>query len=186
MQIKKKDFKNLSRTQLLIISALLELMKIEEFNKITITQIIQEAEIARGTFYLNFKTKENVIKCYIVNMIDDYNSKMSQYISYSPYLLCKEFFEYWCTQLELLNLLQKHKLLIILLEEFYIYMNHLGQITNPSEIYNIKPLTQNEMDYFNSFNSAGLWHMLERWVSKGAKESPEEMARIYEKFIYKE
>ena len=60
------------------------------------------------------------------------------------------------------------------------------EITDPSDICKIKTWTQDEIDYFNSFNSAGLWHMLKRWVSKGAKESPEEMARIYEKFIYKE
>jgi len=186
MQLKKKDFKNLSRTQLWIISSLLELMKTEEFNKITITQIIQEAEIARGTFYLNFKTKEDVIRCYIVNMIDDYNSQINQYASHSPYLLCKGFFEYWYNQLELVTLLQKHNLFIILLEEFDAYLEQLAQITKFSDICKIKTWTQNEIVYFNSFNSAGLWHMLNLWVSKGAKESPEEMARIYEKFIYKE
>jgi AcrR family transcriptional regulator len=183
MNLKKKDFKNLSRTQLLIISSLIELMKIDEFNKITITQIIQEADIARGTFYLNFKSKEDVIRCYIVNMISDYNNKIEQYTN--PYLLCKSFFEYWYTKLEFLNLLQKHNLFIILLEEFDIYINHLSKLTNPSEIYAIKPLTQKEIDYFNSFNSAGLWHMLERWVKEDANETPEEMASIYEKFTYK-
>lgn len=180
---KKKDFQNLSRTQLLIINSLLSLMKTEDFNKITITQIIQESEIARGTFYLNFKTKEEVIRCFMAEMIIDYDTNMSQFEMHTPYLLCQHFFEYWLTHLEFATLLKTHHLFHLLLEGFENYMTQISIKKNPSEVFDIEPLTDHELDYFISFNAAGLWHMLLRWLQNGAKETPEEMAQIYDKFM---
>lgn len=180
---KKKDYKELSRTQLLIINSLLALMKKEDFNKITVTQIIQESEIARGTFYLNFKTKEEVIRCFMEVLIIDYDTKISQYENHTPHLMCKHFFEYWLHHLDFAELLNTHHLFYLLLEAFENYMNQISIKKNPSEVFNVKPLTNLELEYFSSFNSAGLWNMLLRWLQKGAKETPEEMAQMYDKFM---
>ena len=180
--MKKKDFKNLSRTQVLIINALITLMKTDDFHKITITQIIQEAEIARGTFYLNFKTKEEVIRCFIEALIEDYDEKMSLHDTHTPYLMCLNYFEYWLRHLEFAELLKHHQLLYLLLDAYENYMNQISIKWAPEKVFHLKSLTDIETSYFSSFNSAGLWNMLLRWIKTGSKETPEEMAKIYEKF----
>lgn len=48
-------------TEMKIIKALLSLMTHDDFQLITITQIAQEAEISRKTFYRYFKDKDSVI-----------------------------------------------------------------------------------------------------------------------------
>lgn len=181
--MKKKDFKNLSRTQVLIINSLITLMKTDDFHKITITQIIQEAEIARGTFYLNFKTKEEVIRCFIEALIEDYDEKMSLHDTRTPYLMCLNYFEYWARHLEFAVLLKKHQLLYLLLDTYEIYINKISIKWTPEKVFNLTPFTDIETSYFSSFNAAGLWNMLLRWIETGSNETPEEMAKIYEKFI---
>ena len=39
------------------------------------------------------------------------------------------------------------------------------------------------MHYLRSFCAAGLWNLLRHWSLSGAKESPEEMARMYRKWL---
>jgi hypothetical protein len=40
------------------------------------------------------------------------------------------------------------------------------------------------LNYYSAFNSAGIWHILERWVRDGAKETPEQMAQIYSDILF--
>lgn len=61
-----------SRTQKSIIDALLKLMEEDNFDEITITQIAQEAEVARRTFYLNYSTKSDVLASYIKSLYDEF------------------------------------------------------------------------------------------------------------------
>jgi AcrR family transcriptional regulator len=55
----------ISVVQQLILDALIRLLDVYTFDKITITQLTQEAKVARKTFYLNFDSKEQVIEMYI-------------------------------------------------------------------------------------------------------------------------
>lgn len=42
--------------------ALFELMKVYQYNEITVTQLAQEAELSRKTFYRLFNDKDEVLK----------------------------------------------------------------------------------------------------------------------------
>lgn len=184
MDINRKNFRSLSRTKLLIINSLIALMRRDDFKNITITQIIQEAEIARGTFYLNYKTKEDVIRGFIEAIIFDYDEKMSSEMNHTPYLMALSFFEYWLEYIEFAELLQHHGLLYLLLDIFETYMDQLSMKWSPSRVFNKDEMSEIEIAYFGSFNSAGLWNMLLKWIRSGANETPYEMARIYEKFMF--
>lgn len=183
MDINKKKLITLSRTKILIINSLITLMQTDDINDITITQIIQEAEIARGTFYLNYKTKEDVIRSLIKAMILDYDEKISPEVNHTPFLLALNFFEYWLEYREFAIMLQHQGLLYLLLDMFETYMNQISLKWSPKNLFNLKEMSETDISYFESFNSAGLWNMLLKWIQNGTNETPTEMARIYEKFM---
>lgn len=62
MDLKKKaEYRNSIRSRNLIRNALLSLMQEKEFSKITVTDIVNRADINRGTFYAHFSSTNDVL-----------------------------------------------------------------------------------------------------------------------------
>ena len=64
-----------------ITNALLKLMKRQNFNEITIVDIVNEAKVGRVSFYRNFNSKEDVIKKYLDEITNNF-MKESQIHNY--------------------------------------------------------------------------------------------------------
>ena len=45
-----------------ILKALLEMMRVDNFNSITISRLTAKAEVGRASFYRNYQTKEDVLR----------------------------------------------------------------------------------------------------------------------------
>lgn len=58
---KKGEYRNSIRSRSMIRTALLSLMQEKEFSKITVTDIVNKADINRGTFYAHFRSPEDVL-----------------------------------------------------------------------------------------------------------------------------
>ena len=65
MAITKKDYPNLSSTKIRLINAVLYFLEKEEYAETTILQIVQVADVARSSFYNNFRTKDDILRCFI-------------------------------------------------------------------------------------------------------------------------
>lgn len=61
-----------------MIDALIDLMKKDKFKDITVTQIAQEAGVARKTFYLNFNSKESIIVLAIKHYSTVFQKKLTK------------------------------------------------------------------------------------------------------------
>ena len=75
---KKKPQRNALRSQKLIKKAFAKLLHEKELSKITVSDIVKEAEICRGTFYAHFMDindlfdqMENEIMDYVMKFIDE-------------------------------------------------------------------------------------------------------------------
>ncbi len=58
----RAEYRSSIRSRLLITNALLSLAKKKPFEDITITDIVKEADINRGTFYAHFKDTSDVLR----------------------------------------------------------------------------------------------------------------------------
>lgn len=166
-----------SRTQKCIIDALLKLMEEDNFEEITVTQIAQEAEIARRTFYLNYNTKSEVLASYIKLLYDDFAEEAQNDKERTWKSDVISFFLYWSRHSDILYLLEKSNQFLILLNEF-------ENILSNSNVFDFSTLIKDELperrkEYIAVTIAAGLWRILEKWVQNRFMESPEEIAEIF-------
>lgn len=79
------------RTQKAIFKALLELMNEKEFDKISINEIAQRADVNRGTIYSHYTDKNDLLKKYIASCIAPFQQECS---AESPEVLMLRTFGY--------------------------------------------------------------------------------------------
>ena len=52
--------------------ALIELMKKQQLDKISICQLVDKAGVGRASFYRNFESKKDVLKQYLTKLIQEW------------------------------------------------------------------------------------------------------------------
>lgn len=67
----KAEYRSSIRSKVLIKNALLSLMREKSFDKITVTDIVDRAEINRGTFYAHYKDVRDVLDKICAGMVDE-------------------------------------------------------------------------------------------------------------------
>lgn len=164
------------RSRRWITKALLELMMAKPYQKISITEIAEEADVVRRTFYRNFESKEDVIKTYIESIFKGFIESVKENDQIDNKIVAKEFFEYMNRHKVFLRLLYEHEMFDLILKVFEErIIEHAGQNDwekkSQSDVY---------VKYSRSFFIAGLWYMLETWLKSGMFETPEELASIFD------
>ena len=166
-----------SRTKKCIIDALFVLMEKDHFDDITVTQITQEADIARRTFYLNFNSKYEVLEYYIKILYEEYVQSILEKGTRSFEYDVVQFFEFWKQHSEILYLLEKNERFFILLSEFeniLIKTEHFD-----FSLWYERGISKKKHDYIASILSAVLWRVLKRWVQNNMKESVSEVVETF-------
>lgn len=161
-----------------IIRSLFSIMKVDDFSLITVTQISQEANIGRKTFYRYFKNKDAVLERAIELLFLEYFSSKDNYYSTNYEELIYRHFDFWSHHIEDLKLLYHHDLM------FYIFKQYQQSIAKiNSEYISSKALNKQEAKYANAFTTGIFWSLLYTWVANGTKESPTELAKICSAFL---
>ena len=150
-----------------ILRALLEMMKTEEFGSISISKLVEKAEVGRASFYRNYKTKEDVLlqeaerlkkECELTRVNDDTNNMT----------------------LKIIRTLDFYKIHA----EFYtmLYQKGLTEIIQHSIIEedSISPDMPNAVAYTVSAFSYLVYGWVIEWIKRGMQESGTELARMFE------
>ena len=163
---------------------LLDLLKVKPYEKITITNIVNQAGLARHTFYNHYETKDELL----YHLIDTPLNKM---VSFSAevdyyYLPVEEFssrikaiarksFEIWQEHPELaaiIDLIDMDSLLINRLRKNY--ENHMASNSEQD-----RELIQSTVgQYIMSYKAYAMVGVLRQWFKNGMRHTPEEMAEF--------
>lgn len=176
MTIKKSTNPISLRSRKWIIEALLELMEEKPYHKISIKEITEKAGLVRKTFYRNFQSKEEILHEHINELMKEAEKEFEKLDELNPYVMAKIYFEFWQNHLHFLKTLQENELFVILLKQLDTYLPLINEKFK-SDL--IAEFDDTFLQYYNAFNSAGIWHILEKWIGRGAKESPEKMAQTF-------
>lgn len=163
-----------------ITDALIELMQDKEFNAITVTEIVEKADVVRKTFYRHFSSKEEVLKEYITNIYSSYVLDLASAGKFSSYIMAKLYFQYMGKYDWFLKLLEKNDLSVLLLQVSEQYIDAFNEQFK-GDLY--KDFSDEFITYYNSYNISGMWSMLRKWIASGQKETPDELAKIYEQIL---
>jgi AcrR family transcriptional regulator len=159
-----------------VVKALLVLMNQYPYKSITITQICQEGQIVRQTYYRNFDLKDDILEFYLDNMVQKYFEDYYQEEATDTQL--KDFFAYMSEHREFLLLTSQNSL--------FFMINRTISI-NITKFLNLQQLTTIHEPglekYVTGFIASTICSLLSLWADNGFAESPEMMAQLAQRFL---
>ncbi len=181
MSLKGKVDPRVLRTRSWLTEALFELMKRYEYSDINIAMITKKAGVSRQTFYLHFKTKEDILSSYIDKLFEKFEEETEFKETLSDqdqdYGVAIHLFEVLARHPEWLGLIknehffplvQKHIKVKcrVMLEQF---LTQFGPpVCSPTVI-----------DYTAEYVAGGALMLIGRWIDNGMDASPTEIGRIF-------
>ncbi len=141
--------------------ALFSLMKVYKYIEITVTQLAQEANLSRKTFYRLFNDKNDVLKQLFDTLFFDFFSEIKERGIKHYWDLVQVYFDFWESRKEILLLLSKNDLMPIMFE--YVYRNSekifiLVRTSEKAEAFN------ELLPYLLAYSVGGMHSMLIKWV----------------------
>ena len=150
----------------MIADALFSLMKRKPFQQITVTEICEEAAIGRKTFYRNFELKEDVVDFWLDLRCAEYER---DYLSFP----LEEKLYYHCIFLkkhtEELIILYHNGLHPLIEQKFSVFLPDTMPIWSEDPV---------EQEYRSQYIIAGIEAIVRVWVTRGFRESVEEIVAI--------
>ncbi|MGN0739909.1 MAG: TetR/AcrR family transcriptional regulator [Treponema sp.] len=153
-----------------ITDALIQLMKKNSYDEISVTDIAKKAGVGRATFYRHFKSKEDVIKNYFIQQKEQF---MLQTIYKSR---CRKDFEEKI--LRVFKMLKKQSAfmqIIINSHLEYLYRDFV----NSEFVENIQNEYSGQSVYAAYYAAGSFMNVSIEWVKAGCTESAEYISEIY-------
>ena len=146
--------------------ALIQLLETKPIEKITIPEIAGLAGVGRTTYFRNFNSKEEMLSFKLIALwerwAEEHAVKVKRRYSKENALT---FFRFNYSIRALLSLMYSRGLQSSLYSAFHIYM---------MPPHDAEPLEC----YQSSFYSYGLFGLLDAWIVRGFRETPEQMAEL--------
>ncbi len=146
--------------------ALIKLLETKPMEKITITEIAKLAGVGRTTYFRNFKSKEEMLFFKLILLwerwVEEHSIEKEKYFNAGNTLT---FFQFNYSIRPLLELMYSRNLQSALFRSFY---NDLMPKNS------LLPIDR----YESSFYLYGLFGLLDEWITRGFKETPEQMNEI--------
>ena len=175
------------KTKQLIQRAFQQLLEDKSFEKITVGDITRTAQINRGTFYLHYQDKFDLLDQIEQQLFRDLGNHIDELQSrYSPTLTFEKGQEQIASAL--FSSIKTHApLLKIFLSDhgragFHIrFRNAFSEKVrlNLEQNKSINTRVKAPMDYFLSFITSAFLGLIEQWVQNGLDKTPEEMTVLY-------
>lgn len=108
----KRESSGAFKSKKMITQALISLMEEKDYSKITVAEITKRADLVRRTFYSHFKNKEEVLVCYINQIIEEHIQSYLQLDDHSELTIAEIYFKLWAKHLDFVLLLKNNDLLI--------------------------------------------------------------------------
>lgn len=158
-----------------ISKALFKLMREKDISKISVTELVKEAKVARMSYYRNYSCIRDVIETYLSDMMDEFKAT-------APYEVDDIFSR--ANVLHSYRFFYKHRDTL----ELLLKCGYSGCWEDIVCMYNEEhggsmPMSSIER-YHLYFAYGSFCASYKKWMNSGFKESPEEMAECLSAFLH--
>lgn len=149
-------------------------MEKEDFQKISITQIVSVAGVGRSSFYRNFESKEELLCDYIMNLYKNYFNQYNIPNIKSEVDCIEKFlqprFNFIYTNRNIFKLLHKNDLL------YYFFKKIEGDflLTLCGQKYELST-------YYTAMFAGSCASVIRHWIEKDFVDSVDEMTKLFKK-----
>ena len=179
------------QTKKKIQQSFLSILKGKEFTKISIKDITDSACINRGTFYLHYLDKYDLLekveeelleglRIHIATIDSEYKVEMVEQLQVAGFSM--EVFRYIEQHVDqFIVLLSKYNTSGFHLRLKNFFIEQFEENYHSSEMSSIDPTIPT--DYLSAFAASAILGLIEQWLSRQQRETPEEVAELYLKIL---
>lgn len=152
-----------------IIKALLTLLETKNFSEISVTDLVREAGVARQSYYRNFRSKEEIIEAFFLNLQSDVLRAFQE----------NHITDYGqqCAIVILRVLLQNRSAILCLHRAGFSLHNQ--NLINARVEYAAGDMPSNSVERYQLYCYAGaIYNAAFVWLENGAVEPPEDIAKV--------
>lgn len=174
------------KTRAAIFSAFIDLLSKKAYSKITVQEIIDNANVGRTTFYAHFETKDDLLREMCISLFDHVFSDVPRIENTHDFSVTTDKTGTIITHI-LYHLRDNHRNILdiltcdsgeIFLKFFKQYLNDL--ITKYVVINKIPEIPE---EFLINHISGSFVNMVQWWIKGGLKQSPEELTVYFEAVI---
>ena len=160
--------------------ALRQLMKEKPFHEIQITEIADRAQVSRPTFYLHYRSKEDLLLNQVDIVFAEFLNELSNTVgvgNYDRLKYCVLIFQYWERNAETLRMVMQADLHEAFREHLRKYFSMaIKQLTTRGE----KPKADEKtFEFIVDFESGGAYQLLTQWIARGMPYSAKQMGSLF-------
>jgi len=170
----KNDQRAIRSSQMLY-EALATLMREKPFDTITVTNLVDAAQVGRATFYRNFDEMEDILRMRcdrtFEGLISYFKEYLQTHVEQSERGLLKPLLRYFYLHSEIIELLLIAKRIDIIQDSFHMTMEpfkiQLGALYDIDEEF---------VEYGFAIRAAVMTSILIHWIETGKKQAPDALA----------
>lgn len=166
------------KTRAAIEKALKELLAKKKFRKITISEITEQAGIARHTFYNHYQTKHDLLDHLVDSVLEGFFRELEGWDFFlmdpdQELAMFTAFFQAWKDHKDISDLLKYPELEMVITERLKAFFTRLFHQKIKAELPEISFQFAKYVINFNAYSLVGL---LKPWIESGMKASPDHLA----------
>lgn len=163
-------------TKMVLEDSFIKLLEKKDISQITITEICENADINRATFYAHYSDQNDLLKKIEYKLLDNINAHLAKLDQknnkVSAVLIAEKIFEYIQENARLCRLLLSERGDFTFQKQIMtlVYDKIITEITDNNKI------TKEDAEYVYSFTITGCVGFVQKWLDDDMKKSPRYMA----------
>ena len=170
------------RSRLLLKEALLQLMKEKPFRDIQVTEIADKAQVARPTFYLHYKSKQELLLGLVDDVFNEFYEALSASIinnQIDPKQQNVLVFQYWERYADILRMVIEADIHDEFRTRMRVYFSQLLTQFIPEDVSGNNP----RIEFIIDFVSGGAYSVLTQWIMRDMPYPAEQMGALFHELI---
>ncbi len=182
------DNRQVSRSKRFLREALVSLLNEKTYDKITITDITERADLARATFYSHFETKDDLLYSLVDSVLDQFFSSLADWptLRADPHFeetVGVKFFELWQQHADVLVVLENTNIDRMLIDRFKLFFGEYYVHKVAQYPGNTPDMTHNFANYIVSYNAHAFVGILRQWIADDMRYPPEVMGKLLMHYV---